>query len=125
MGTSKASVETKARLTRALARLAGARREKLERLDFEVFVEGLEQFEARDVETVCDELSRIAPDEFQPRFPPLHVIREACFRRIAGRDSARALTAARVDELYPPLSPEKREALLAQFRAVLRRKVMP
>lgn len=123
---AKAQAHHEARITRALMKLGAARREKLDKLDFEAYVDGLKEFPAEAVEHVCDELGRIAPEEFQPRFPALYVVRERCFQRLSATSAKRALlTAAPIDERFPPLSPEKREEILAKFRAVLRRRTMP
>lgn len=118
--------EHTARVTRALLRLSSARREKLSDTDFEVYVDGLREFEAGIVERVCDDYGRISPDEFQPRFPPLYLLREACFKAIeAGKARVMALKEAPLNERFPPLPPEKFEEIKARFRAVLEKKSWP
>lgn len=113
-------------ITRALMRLGSARREKLDRVDFEVFVDGLAEFPSDVVTAVCLELGRVAPAEFQPRFPPLSVIRELCHRRVTDRVShQRALAAPPVSEQFPPISDEKWAEIRKQFETVLRRRTMP
>lgn len=118
--------EHEARITKALLKLSSARREKLTPLDFEVFVVGLASFDASVVEQVCDEFGRIAPDEFQPKFPPLYQLREQCFRTVeAWKERRKALKAAPLEERFPPLSPERFEEIKAMFRQAIGRKEMP
>lgn len=120
------TVAAKADITRALMRLGSARREKLDRVDFEVFVDGLIEFPGDVVAAVCLELGRVAPLEFQPRFPPLFVIRELCHRRITDHARQRhALAAPAVADQFPPISDEKWAEIRAQFESVLRRRTMP
>ncbi len=69
-----------ARITKALMKLGAARREKLDKVDFETYVEGMAEFAPEIVEQVCADFARVAPDEFQPRFPPLHLLRETCHK---------------------------------------------
>jgi len=115
--------ERETRIHHALVRLAAARREKLAPEDYDVFADGLSQFDPTVVQQVCDELGRMAPDEWQPRFPPLFVIRTQCFRVQAHREAERTLR-LNPPAKEPPLPPEKWEAIKAQFQAVLQRKVM-
>lgn len=117
--------EHEARVTKALLRLSSARREKLSAIDFEVFVDGLREFDAGIVEQVTEDFGRIAPEEFQPRFPPLHQLREQCFRAREAGQARRQLREAPISERFPPLAPEKFEEIKARFREVLDRKVMP
>jgi hypothetical protein len=113
------------RITVALTRLGAARRERLDTADFDAFVAGLIEFPVDDVERVCAELGRIAPEEFQPRFPPLHILREQCFRLAEHRRAKKlALKPANLDQLYPPMSPERMAELRREIEAGVRRHSM-
>ncbi len=117
--------EHEAAITRAIMRLGSARREKLDKVDFERYADGLRQFSAVIVARVCDELGDVAPQEFQPRFPPLHVIRELCIRAESyEREKRLALKAPDLEARFPPLPPDKWAEIKARFHAVLQRKVM-
>lgn len=118
----RGKAERETRIHHALVRLAVARREKLAPEDYDVFADGLTQFDPTIVQLVCDDLGRIAPEDYQPRFPPLHVIRTQCFRVQAHREAERTRRLAPPTE--PPLAPEKWDAIRAQFQAVLERKVL-
>lgn len=123
---AKARVAHEARITRALMRLGAARREKLDKVDYEAFVAGLVTFSAEVVERVCESIGRVAPEEFQPRFPLLSTLREACFRdEEQHRVRRAALRAPNPDEEYPPLSEEKWAEIRAKFQEVLSRRAMP
>lgn len=112
-----------ARISKALALLGSRRREKLDKLDIEAFVDGLKEFKADVIEHVCDELGRIAPEDYQPRFPLLSTIRELCHRRIElERERRLALRAAPLEATYgPPLSPEKMAEIRREVEAGVRR----
>jgi hypothetical protein len=123
---ARTQVERDARVTRALMKLSSARREKLDKLDFETYVEGLREFSADVVDVVCGDFARIAPEEYQPRFPPLSAIREGCIRRVQATETKRkALSAPALDAQYPPLSEEKWAEIRARFEEVLGRRTMP
>lgn len=116
---SQADVEAK--LTDALLRLGAARREKLSKADFEVFADGLREFPVDVVREVCIELGKVAPIEFQPRFPPLYIIREQCLKVIdARRTRRRILDAPKPD----PIAPEKWEEIQKRFAEAVGRKSM-
>jgi hypothetical protein len=122
---AQAKLTQEGRITVALTRLGAARRERLDSEDYAAFVGGLLEFPVDDVERVCEELGRIAPEEYQPRFPPLHVIREQCYRILEQRRAKRlALKPANLDELYPPIAPERMAELRRNFEAQLRRHSM-
>lgn len=114
---SQADVEAK--LTDALLRLGVARREKLSKADFEVFADGLREFPIDVVRHVCDELGRIAPLEFQPRFPPLYILREECLKRIDATRARRQLLNAPKPE---PIPDEKWQEISRQFAEAVGRK---
>ena len=123
---AKARLAHDAQVTRALMKLGAARREKLDKLDYEAYVEGLSGFSAEIVTRVCLELGYIAPEEFQPRFPPLYVIREQCLKATErSREARKALKAADLEDRFPPLAPDKWAEIREKFKAVLGRKVMP
>lgn len=106
-------------------RLSSARREKLSPEDYDVFCDGLQEFEARVVEQVCEELGRIAPDEYSPRFPELHVIRSRCLLVLkfeAEREALKHRPIARLEE--PPISPEKWAEFKDRVAEAVRRKSM-
>jgi len=119
-----ADANQRARLTRALMRLSSARREKLEKVDFETFVEGLADIPVDIVEQVCADFTRVAPEEFQPRFPPLYTIREACRRVQAVRAERMALKAPE-DEKPAPLTDGQRAHLRSLFQRSLPGKAVP
>ncbi len=121
---AKSQAQHEARITRALMKLGAARREKLDKLDFETFVDGLREFRAETVEQVCGDFGRIAPEEYQPRFPPLHLLREACHQIVDRLNERRQLQAAPLEERFPPLSEAKWAEIRQQFDRVLRRRSM-
>lgn len=122
--SARSKAELEIQLATALGRLASARRESLSKEDYAVFADGLREFPLEDVMRVCDDLGRIAPEEYQPRFPPLHVIRAECFRVMQHRSERKMLTHAELSELYPPLPPERVTEILRRFREVLSEKAM-
>lgn len=113
----------KAAILQALVRLGSARREKLDQVDYETFVDGLLEFEAADVAAVCQHYGRLAPREFEPRFPPLFVLRQACIDRQRWRQAK--LAAPSLADQYPPLSEEKRSHIRQLFDRALGRRSMP
>lgn len=123
------TVMHEARITKALTLLGAARRERLDKADYEAFVLGLTEFKAEIVERVCDELGRIQPDEFQPKFPPLYVIRRECFK---AKNYADEREREKRERLNPspvfrekPIAPEKLANFRRDVEALLKRKVMP
>lgn len=122
MSTPSQKTKHAAMITNALVRLSSARREKLSKEDFDVYVDGLLPFGGTLAAQVCENLALEAPGEFEPRFPPLYVIRERC-QRVVERERERTarLPAAKLDTLYPKLSPEEHRELMRKF---IRPKVM-
>jgi len=114
-----------ARITRALMKLSAARREKLDKVDFETFVEGLSEFDPAIVEQVCGDFARIAPEEYQPRFPPLHMLRGACIRAVEMANSRRLALKASKDEKPAPLTDGQRAHLRSLFQRSLPGKAVP
>lgn len=115
--------EHEAKLVNALTRLSSARREKLEKQDYAVYADSLREFPIDVVIRVCEDLGRIAPAEYQPRFPPLHLIRSECVAILARRNeiaNERRL-AARKQE---PASPERLEQFLRDVKAAVAKKAM-
>jgi len=126
MKIAHSRAETEARLTDALVRLGSARREKLSKEDFDVYADGLREFPTDVVRLACDELGRTAPEEFQPRFPPLHVIRERCLKAVeANRAKQQLLRAPSREELYPLLPQEKIDEFKRKIQDAIGRKAMP
>jgi hypothetical protein len=121
MKLSHSRAEVEARLTDALVRLGSARREKLSKEDFDVYADGLRAFPIDVVQRVCLELGHQAPAEFQPRFPPLYVIREACIKAVEAARTRRLMLSAPRQE---PADPERLEQLKRDIAAELRRKSM-
>lgn len=121
----RSRAEAEAILHNALTRLSSARREKLSREDYDVFADGLIGCDCDVVARVCEELGREAPGEYEPRFPPLHIILERVrlvLRHQRERaEQQRLLTRA----VTPPVAPEKLAAFMAQLRAVTRKKGFP
>lgn len=107
----------------ALTRLGIARREKLAQEDFRVYLDELARVPAAIVTAVCGELGRQEPGEFEPRFPPLHLVLARCHAKQA---EARARKALQFPVYEPaPLAPDKWAEIRAKFQAVLRRRTMP
>jgi len=121
MHLAHSKADHEAKLATALAKLGAARREKLSKEDFTVFADGLREFPIETVIRVCDELGRIAPDEFQPRFPPLYVIREHCHTAVAAGKAKLAMLTAPKPE---PASPERLQRFLDDVKALASRKAM-
>lgn len=113
----------KAAILEALVRLSSARREKLDAVDYATFVDGLVEFAADDVNAVCRHLGLVAPGEYEPRFPPLFVLRQACIDRQRARQPK--LTAPSLAAQYPPLSDEQRSNLRRLLNRALGRTAMP
>lgn len=103
----------------ALTRLALATREKAEPQVFQVYLEALSGWSADTLTEACRRLQTSAT-----WFPKVAEISEAC-TTVANerhqRDEQRRLSA----HLPDPISPERHAEIMAQFRAVLKRKVMP
>lgn len=121
MSSLRSKAEQIVRITDALTKLGAARREKLAAADFAVYEDGLIEFPIEVVVTVCAELGRTAPADFQPKFPPLHAIREACFSVVERQQQRRKqLTAAKPE----PADPARLQQLLEDCKAEVARKVM-
>jgi hypothetical protein len=121
MKLSHSRAEVEARLTDALVRLGSARREKLSKEDFDVYADGLRAFPIDVVQRVCLELSHQAPAEFQPRFPPLYVLRERCIKAVEFGRARRLMLSAPKGE---PADPERLEQLKRDIAAEIARKSM-
>ena len=119
-----ADAHDRARLTRAVMRLSSARREKLEKVDFETFVEGLADLPVDIVEQVCLDFGRIAPEEYQPRFPPLYMLRESCIRAQAVARERLALKSAK-PERPADLTEGQRKHLRELFQRSLPSRPVP
>ncbi|MDH5244830.1 MAG: hypothetical protein OEW98_00140 [Betaproteobacteria bacterium] len=88
-----------------------------------MFVDGLTSYPAAIVARVCETLGYEPPGEYEPRFPPLHVIRARCQQVVdRQREASAVLPAAALDARYPPLDPARHAAIMAQFRALCREK---
>jgi len=106
--------------TEALARLGIARRERLDKADYDVYVSGLEAFTAATVRRACERLQQLPEPEFGPRFPTLAMILGVC-RAIA--DERKVLTLQAPPE--ERASPERLAKFLEDVRAEIRRHEMP
>lgn len=125
MKIAHSKAEKEARIHNAIVRLSSARREKLSPEDYDVFCDGLQEFDARVVEQVCEELGRIAPDDFSPRFPELHVIRSRCMLVLRFEAEREALKHKPIAHLEGPLiAPEKWAEFRARVAEAVRRKAM-
>ena len=113
-----------ARTTKALIKLSAARREKLDKVDFETFIEGLAEFDPAIVEQVCGDFGRIAPEEYQPRFPPLYMLRESCIRVQAVARERLALKSAK-PERPADLTEGQRKHLRELFQRSLPSRPVP
>jgi hypothetical protein len=125
----RAKAEAEAIKHRAIERLAIARREKLAKVDYDVYLDGLQVFEAETVRRVCDVLGTEVPGEFEPRFPPLAVIAERC-RVLVQRRREREEDERRSRTLKLPagdreVSPDRLARFRQDVEALVRRKAMP
>jgi hypothetical protein len=100
----------------AIVRLASARRETLAEQDLDVFCDGVAEFSGDVVRAACDELGKEAPADFEPRFPPLHVLRLRCRQLVDERRYA-TLKKLPMPKAEPPISAERMDTILAQIRA--------
>lgn len=78
MSSARSKAEAEAIRHTAIARLASARREKLTREDFDVYCDGLQQYDADLVKRICRVLETEVPGEYQPRFPDLPFLVARC-----------------------------------------------
>jgi hypothetical protein len=120
MTAQQAAAREKVEKTEALARLGIAKRERLDKADYDVYVTGLEAFSAATVRRACEKLQQLPEPEFGPRFPTLAMILGAC-RAIADERKALTLTAAPQERA----SPERLAKFLEDVRAEIRRHEMP
>lgn len=74
----RSKAESEATRHQALVRLASARREKLAAVDFDVYCDKLQVFDAELVKRVCSVLETEEPGEYQPRFPDLPFLVARC-----------------------------------------------
>jgi len=120
MTAHQAAAREKVEKTEALARLGIARRERLDKADYDVYVTGLEAFTAGTVRRACERLQQLPEPEFGPRFPTLATVLGLC-RAIAEERKALTLTAAPQERA----SPERLAKFLEDVRAEIRRHEMP
>lgn len=89
------------------------------------YLAGVQDIAPAVLEQACKDIGLTARGEFEPAMPELGTIRARCtaIERVKRerRESARLLQA----HVPEPLTPEKKAEIMAQFRAVLQRKVMP
>jgi hypothetical protein len=120
MTAPRAATREKLEKTEALARLGIAKRERLDKADYDVYVSGLEAFSAATVRRACERLQQLPEPEFGPRFPTLAMILGLC-RAIADERKARELPAAPQERA----SPERLAQFLEDVRAEIRQHEMP
>lgn len=113
-----------ARVTKALTLLGSARRERLDKADYEAFVAGLSEFPVAIVERICREFGNIAPPEYGPRFPPLHTLREACHKAVEHERERRLALQAPVNT-EDRIAPEKLANFRRDVEELIQRKAMP
>lgn len=118
---SKAEAETIRH--NAIMRLSAARREKLAKEDFDVYCDGLAEFEPRIVAMVCRQLEREEPGEYEPRFPILPAIFGRCARQRSheAEQKQQKLEAAKV--LPPHISEGPNAERWANFQADVAREL--
>jgi hypothetical protein len=104
----------------ALTKLGVLRREKLDAADFKAYLEELAPVPAVVVENVCRQLSREEPGDFEPRYPPLHLVLTRCRAEQQRAAERKALSAP--PAVPDPITPAQWTAIQAQFKAVLRGK---
>jgi hypothetical protein len=107
--------------TEALARLGVARRERLDKADYDVYVSGLEGIPAAVVRGACERLARLPEPEFGPRFPTLATLLGVCRAMVDEQRVRRALAAPAAE----PAAPERLAKFLEDIRAEIRRRDMP
>jgi len=109
--------------TKALARLGIARRERLDKADYEVYVSGLQAFPSAIVRRACERLQHGPAPEFGPRFPTLATVLGTCHAIAEEQRLRRELTLPAHPE--EQASPERLAQLLEDIRAEIRRHEMP
>jgi hypothetical protein len=109
MTAQRSADRQKVEKTEALARLGVARRERLDKADYDVYLSGLEAFSSAIVRRACEQFQRLPEPEFGPRFPTLATVIGMC-RAIADEQRIRK-------ELTLPPHPEERASpeRLARF----------
>lgn len=91
-----------------------------------MFCDGLREFDPRIVERVCEDVGRVAPEEFEPRFPPLHVLRGRCqvIRRYEDEQAAARSRPALPAYHQKPVSPDEWARFKDAVAQVVKRKAM-
>src|SRR5262245_15213879 len=120
--TIRTRAEAEAIRHNAIARLASARREALTKQDFDVYCDGLQWYDPDIVARVCRECETTEPGEYQPRFPPLHVLISKCETYM--RQARESKQAKQLKEAKPTISNERMIEILAQAKAMSGRKEM-
>ncbi len=109
----------KAEKLEALTRLGVARRERLDKADFDVYLTELEGIPAMFVIEACRRLSREQPGEYEPRFPSLATLISYCSAVI--EEKRRRDTLKLPPRQEERASPERIGQLIADIKAALSR----
>lgn len=117
MSAARSKAEAEAVRHNAIARLASARREKLTTQDFDVYCDGLQNYDADLVKRVCSVLETEEPPEYSPRFPDLPFLVARCEAEAKRRREATKRKPLQLTDGDTPLDLNK----LANFRADVQR----
>ena len=123
MTKQQAAAREKVVKTEALARLGVARRERLDKADYDVYVNGLEAVPSPIVRRACEQLQQMPEPEFGPRFPTLATVLGMCHAIAEDQRIRKALTLPAHPE--ERASPERLAQFLEDVRAEIRRHGMP
>lgn len=109
----------------ALKLLATLRQAEVDDKTAAAYLLGVSDLPPDVLEQAVRDIGYRARDEYEPKWPELGTIRSRCEAILRHqreeRESRRLLNAAPPE----PISPERMEEIMAKFRAVLKRKVMP
>lgn len=108
---------------KALTDLGIARRERLAKQDYDVYLDALAGWSGDAVREACRRLSVTPRGEYEPTFPPLSLVLEYCQTVQREAEIRKQLNAPRRRD-DPPISQEKFDAFMAQIRAAIGRKAM-
>lgn len=120
----KSRAESAAIIHKALRDLGVARRERLSEEDYDVYQEGLRQFQADVVAEVCKDFARKPQEDFGPRFPTLGSIRQGCSDVLKRREIRIDQATLKLPE-GRPVDPPTIQQFKARVQALIDSKTMP